>query len=47
MTIIFDGNCDFEVGDNVRVDALERNGTVAEIDNGRVGLKFAESECIF
>jgi len=40
-------NCDFEVGDNVRVDALGRKGTVAEIDNERIALKFAGSDRIF
>jgi len=43
----FPKSCDFEVGDKVRVDALERSGTVAEIDNGRIALKFTESNCIF
>jgi len=38
---------DFEIGDNVHVDALGMIGRVAEIDGGRVALKFAESDCIF
>jgi len=47
MTMNLDKRCDFEVGDKVRVDALDRSGTVAEIDNGRIALKFTESDCIF
>jgi len=47
MAIIFDDNLDFEVGDYVYVDALEKGGIVAEIDKGRVALKFPETECIF
>jgi len=47
MTMNLSKRCDFEVGDKVRVDALERSGTVAEIDNGRIALKFTESDCIF
>jgi len=47
MAIIVDEDRDFEVGDNVHVDALKMSGTVTEIDGRRVALKFAESDCIF